>query len=494
MGTLNLFAIPGDRGKFLLAVITVLLTVSGCTLIPTYERPVPPVASQFPDVDSTQASASAATSLGWAQFFGDARLRTLIATAIDNNRDLLRATRRVEEARAVYGIQRADQYPTIGADASVNRGRTPADLSFTGGAIVASQYQVALGLRAWELDFWGRVRSLKQAALESFLASDAARCAVRVSLVAQVASSYLFERELDERIAIAQQTFVSRQESYRYARRRYEVGSSSRLDAAQAEILLNQARSELTVLGRLRAQNRNALTLLVGTPIADSTAIPLSQVEAAFVREIAPGLPSDLLINRPDVRAAEHGLKAANANIGAARAAYFPRIALTGAFGSASAELEGLFDAGSRAWNFLPSVSVPLFDGGRIQASHDLAQARRASALAEYERTVQAAFREVADALAERHWIYEQVAAQKSTLAAQIERARLARLRYDSGAASYLEVLDAERDRFAAEQALVQVRRALLASGVNLYAALGGSVSAGDEDAKRTTPSGKLNP
>lgn len=459
----------------------------GCTtLAPGHERPIPPLAAAFPNADTTKPSTIPAP--GWTQFFGDERLRTLIATAVGHNRDLLRAAHRVEEARALYGIQRADQLPTIGAAASASRSRTPADLSFTGGAVVSSQYQATLALSSWELDFWGRVASLGEAALETYLASEEARRAVLVSLVAQVANSYLYQCELDERLAIARQTLASREESYRIANRRHQVGAASKLDASQAEILLNQARAELTVLRRLRAQNNNALTLLAGMPLGDGDAVPLSRVEAGFLRDIAPGLPSDLLLGRPDVRGAEHRLKAANASIGAARAAFFPRIALTGSLGSASAELDGLFDPGSRAWNFLPSLSLPLFDGGRNRANLDLAEARRNIAVADYERTVQGAFREVADALAERRWLGEQLATQRATLAAQNERARLARLRYDNGAAAYLEVLDAERDRFAAEQALVQTRRALLASGVSLYAALGG----GDEASGKEREEGEL--
>jgi multidrug efflux system outer membrane protein len=246
------------------------------------------------------------------------------------------------------------------------------------------------------------------------------------------------------------------------------------LDAAQAEILLNQARSEWAVVARLRAQAHNALTLLVGVPLPDGGQMPLSRIEASFLRELSPGLPAGLLLDRPDIRSAEHQLLAANANIGAARAAFFPRVTLTGSTGTASGELNGLFDPGSHAWSFSPAISLPLFDGGRNQAALDLAQARRDLAVADYQRIIQEAFREVADALAGRRWLEEQVKAQRATLAAQTERARLARLRYENGAASYLEVLDAERDRFAAELELVQTRRACLASGVNLYAALGG--------------------
>jgi multidrug efflux system outer membrane protein len=318
------------------------------------------------------------------------------------------------------------------------------------------------------------VRNLTAAGLESYLATEEARRAVAISLVAQVANTYLLERELDEQIAIAQQTLTTREDSYRIAKRRYEVGYASKLDAAQAEALLNQARADRAALLLQRDQNRNTLTLLVGIPIVAPDIRPLSRIERGFVREISAGLPSNLLLNRPDVLAAEHRLKAANANIGAARAAFFPRIMLTGNLGTASVDLSSLFGAGSAVWSYAPSLTLPIFDGGRNRANLNVSEARRNLAVADYERTIQGAFREVADALAERRWLTEQVVAQRATLAAQTERAGLARLRYQNGAAPYLEVLDAERDRFAAEQALVQVRRSLLSSSVNLYAALGG--------------------
>lgn len=458
--------------------ISMLFLLAGCSLAPTFERPDTPMAEKF-NVEGLDVSpdSPAIMRLGWRQFFGDARLNELISIAIENNRDLRTAIQRVEEARALYGIQRADQLPSISAGAMGTRSRVPADLSITGRSHTSSQYQATLNLSTWELDFWGRVRNLKDAALESYLASEEARRAVQISLTAQVANVYLLERELDERLNTARQTLATREESCRIMNRRYEVGSASKLDAAQSEILLNQARLELTELERQREQSHNALTLLAGTPLAPESR-PLSQIETAFVRGISPGLPSELLLNRPDVLAAEHLLKAANANIGAARAAFFPRIALTGDLGSASTDLDGLFGADSLIWSFTPSISLPIFDGGRNQANLDLAEARRHIAVAEYERTVQGAFREVADALADRRWIARQVAVQQAIVATQAERTRLVNLRYENGATPYLEVLDAERGRFAAEQVLVQTRRTLLASVVNLYSALGGGTIA----------------
>jgi multidrug efflux system outer membrane protein len=454
------------------ALIAVL---AGCSLVPSYQRPALPTAATYPGVKGAATQITLGIEqLGWREFFKDARLQELIVQALENNRDLRIAMQRVEEARGLYGIQRADRLPSISTGAMGSRTRVPADLSPTGSAMTSDRYEATLNLSTWELDFWGRVRSLTTAGLESYLATEEARRAVTISLVAQVANTYLLERELDERTAIAQKTLATREDSYRIAKRRYEVGYASKLDATQAEALLNQARADRAALLRQRDQNHNALTLLIGVPIVVLEVQPLSRIEPGFVREISAGLPSDLLINRPDVIAAEHRLKAANANIGAARAAFFPRIVLTGNLGTASAELSGLFGAGSLIWSFSPSVTLPIFDGGRNRANLDVSEARRNLAVADYERIIQGAFREVADALAERRWLTEQVAAQQATLAAQTERVRLAGLRYQNGAAPYLEVLDAERDRFSAEQALVQVRRALLSSSVNLYAALGG--------------------
>jgi multidrug efflux system outer membrane protein len=460
-------------------LLGILIVISaGCSLAPSYKQPALPTAAVYPVVDDvTTGAGPGAGKVGWREFFTDVRLKELILQALENNRDLRIAIQRVEEARALYRIQRADLVTNINAEGAAIRSRVPSDLSVTGRAMTSSQYQADLGLSVWELDFWGRVRNLTEAALESYLATEEARRAILISLVAQVANTYLRERELDELLEIARYTIAIREESYRIARRRYEVGSASKLDAVQAETLLSQARADRALLLRQRDTNRNALTLLVGASLVPADTKPLSLIEPGFVSEISVGLPSDLLMNRPDVLAAEHRLKAANANIGAARAAFFPTIVLTGAYGTASAELSGLFATGSNAWSFAPSVKLPIFEGGRNLANLDVSEARRNQAVADYERTIQTAFREVADALAERRWLDEQIVNQRAALAAQTERTRLAGLRYQNGAAPYLEVLDAERDRFVAEQALVQARRALLSSSVNLYATLGGGTS-----------------
>lgn len=485
------------RAARLAPAILATLLAQGCvSMAPQYVRPAAPVAAVYPDpAASTAAGAAArdAARVDWRDYFTDPVLQGLIDAALTHNRDLRVALLRVEEARALYGIQRADQFPTLGAQAEGTRARTPGDLTLTGQPQVASQYQAGVGMAAWELDFWGRVRSLKDAALENYLASEAAAKAATLSLVTQVADSYLSLRELDERLALTRATIASREESLRIFRRRFEVGSISKLDLTQVETLWQQARALGADLEQARATQAHALELLTGEPLA----LPLPRADLdddSVMRDLPAGLPSDLLSNRPDIVAAEHQLRAANANIGAARAAFFPRITLTGAFGSASAELDGLFGSGSRAWNFVPSLDLPLFDAGRRGANLDLAEARRDQAVAGYERAIQGAFKDVADALSARRWLAEQVQVLRATVAAQGERARLAKLRYDHGASPYLEVLDAQRDLLAAQQTLVQTRRALLAARVGLYAALGGGTQVAPPAPAASTPQAASEP
>ena len=466
--TMAVFTLPH---RAMLAALAATLALAGCaSMAPAYAPPPLPVAAQYPETDPAGAHAP---DVAWQSYFADPRLQALIAQALASNRDIRIAALRVEEARAAYGIQRAEQFPTIALGASGSRARVPGDLSPTGRAMTSAQYQAGLNVSAWELDFWGRVRSLKDSALQTLLASDEARRAVGVALVAQVANGYLGLRELDERVALARATVDSRAESLRIFTRRFEVGSISKLDLTQVETLLSQALSLSAQLEQARAVQAHALAQLVGGPV-DLTPDTRRFDDASVLQPLHAGLPSALLTQRPDLMAAEHQLRAAQANIGAARAAFFPTISLTAAYGTASAELSGLFDSGSGAWNFAPRLVLPIFDAGRIRANMDLAEVRRDVAVANYEKSVQGAFREVADALSNRRWLALQVDIGKTTLAAQSERARLAKLRYDNGAAPYLEVLDAQRDLLTVEQQLVQTRRALLSSQVSLYAALGG--------------------
>ena len=463
---------PPLRARPILAS-TALALLAGCaSLAPEYEPPVAPVPQSY-------ASAVGASTPGredlppWRDYFTDPLLQRLIETALGNNRDLRVAALRAEEARAAFQIQRADQFPGLGLGVQGARARVPGDLNYYGQSVVGSEYRAEVGLSSWELDLWGRIRNLKDAALQQWLATDAGRQAVELALIVQVADGYLGLRELDERVAIARRTVDLRAESYRIFQRRQEVGSTSRLDLTQVQTLLTQAQALLAQLERARASQYHALAQLVG---ADPGALPARAPfdEDTVLAALQPGLPSDLLVRRPDLIAAEHQLRGAHANIGAARAAFFPRIALTGSWGTASAELDGLFESGSRAWTFLPTLSLPIFDAGRRRANLELSEVRRDIAVAQYEKSIQTAFREVADALAARHWLAEQLQVQTVARQALAERSRLAQLRYDNGSAAYLEVLDAQRNLLDAEQQLVQVRRALLSSQVALYGALGG--------------------
>ena len=465
---------PFAPRRLALALAAAALALAGCaSMAPPHETPALPVPARYAAPD-TDAAAVAAAGTGWRDYFNDPSLQALIEQALAHSRELRATALRVDEARALYGIQRADLLPTVGAQAGMERARVPGDLNLTGQPVVGSQYQAGLGLASWELDFWGRVRSLRDAALQSFLASDAARHAVTVSLVAQVANSYLALRELDERLALAEQSRASREESLRISTRRVEAGSDSRLHLTQMQTLLTQAQALVAQLELARAQQAHALDLLVGAPVAPAA----GRLDAQHMPRLRAGLPSDLLAQRPDIVAAEHQLRAANAQIGAARAAFFPRIALTGSLGSASAELGGLFDGGSTAWTFSPSLSLPIFNGGRLKNSLALAEVRRDLAVANYEQTVQQAFRDVSDALAGQQWLARQRSIAQQALTVQTERARLSQLRYDHGAAAFLDVLDAQRDLLVAQQQAVQVHRALLSSQVSLYAALGGGALA----------------
>lgn len=452
--------------RLMLLAPVVLLAACG-TLAPPYEAPPMPVPAHYP---MPAEPAGSAAPPPWRGYFTAPQLQYLITNALDNNRDLRLAALRVEQSRAAYGIANAQTLPLMALQAGTDRQRLPVDLSLTGHAGISSQYQAGTGVDSWELDFWGRLATLRDAAREDYLANDAARRAVTLALIAQVADAYFAVRELDQRIALAQRTLATRRESYRIFERRAAVGATSRLNVTQVATLLLQAQGLTAQLQQERDSRRQALQLLVGTPLA-----PMPTDDAAdSLPPLVAGLPSQLLTRRADIIAAEHQLKAEHANVGAARSAFFPQVSLTGSLGSASAELSQLFSAGSGAWRFAPSITLPLFDGGRRSAARDLAEARRDSAVASYEQTIQNAFREVSDALSARVWLADQLAVAERALQVQRERARLSQLRYDNGASPFLDVLDAQRDLLSAEQQLVQLRRAVLSAGVALYRALGG--------------------
>lgn len=469
------------RGLVLLACAI----VSACVAPPPQpEQPGRSLPDQFPSAERAPTE-SALTAINadqsWPDVFTDPDLKTLIQSALDHNSDLKAASAKVAEARAMYGIQDSGRFPTLGAGAEGTRSRVPADLSITQQAQTTGQYQAGLGVTAYELDFWGRVSSLSDAALAQYLATEEAREAFRISLIALVANTYLQALEFNERIALAKKTLATREESMRIMQRRVDLGSSSDLDLRSVQSLLVSARAELAVLERSREQNEALIQELTGH--SDVSISSLARLDAQGLdRDVPPGLPSELLVRRPDIRAAEQQLIAARASVDAARAAFLPRITLTGFAGTASNALDGLFRGASGAWSFMPSISTPLFDGGLTQSNLALAEARKHLAVANYEATIRTAFREVADALAAHHWLAVQEDAQLELVQAESERARLSSIRYDQGSASFLDVLDSQRSQFAAEQMLIQVRRARMASTVALYKALGGGQSVSDND------------
>ncbi len=477
--------------------------LAACSLTPDYVRPDTPVAAGYPataaQAGDHQTPATTVAETGWEDFFPDQRLQGLIKAALYHNRDLRTAAFRIEEARALYNIQSADQLPNLGGAVTGNRGRTPGSVSPTGTSVVGSNYQVGLNLAAFELDFFGRVRSLSDAALGQYLATEEARRAAHISVVAEVAKAYLAERAFTEQLELVQNSFNARQRSFELAKQRFDVGASSALDLRQNEVLVETARLVLLGLTRQRAQAENALTLLVGTPLNQLDLPPVTTLsKQTMVTELPAGLPSDLLIQRPDIRAAEYRLKSSNANIGAARAAFFPRISLTAGIGSASSSLSDLFESGSRTWSFMPQLVLPIFDAGRNRSNLSLAQARNHIAVADYEKTIQDAFREVADALAARATLDDEVRAQQAVATAQSQRLELADLRYKNGISSSLELLDAQRDLFAAQQNLVQTRLLRLTNGIDLYRSLGGGLYpqtiAGQADAASGDQGQAVNP
>ncbi len=450
------------------------ILLSGCSSSLLYDRPAPPVAAQWPQAAKAEGQ-RAATGLTWQQMLPDLRLQSLVQAALEHNRDMRVAVARVEEARALYGITRADRMPTLNLAASESAARIPADLSATRQALTSRHYDVALGVTAFELDFWGRVKSLSESAKASYFATEEARDAFRISLIAEVANAYLALLEMDERLTLARATLENRKELRFLVGKRRDAGLADELDFLAADGACGTAQAEVANLERGRAQAENALTLLAGKEPVD---LPPGRrlIEQDIPLDLAVEVPSEALLRRPDVRAAEHKLVAANANIGAARAAFMPRVTLSLAFGTASRTLSGLFDSGSGAWSFAPNLVQPLFDSGRTQSGVDLAEARKVIAVAEYEKTIQQAFREVADLLVAREKLFAQLGALVATEKTQNERLRLAEVRFKAGVSSYLEVLDAQRDAFTARQGAVQVRRALLSSSAQLYKALGGGI------------------
>jgi multidrug efflux system outer membrane protein len=457
--------------RMALAGASVAFALAGCmSLAPDYHRPAAPVAPDYPPLPmaaSAPASGVAAADVDWQRFFADERLKRLIALALDNSRDLRIAVLNIEQARATYDIRRTDAWPTVGV--GINAQREPGP---TGRPI--NVYAVGAAVSSWELDLFGRIRSLSDAALAQYFATAEARKAVQTSLIASIATTYFSMLADDELLRITQETLASREDTLRLTKLRFDSGVSSELEYRLAESLLESARATYAQGVRQRAIDEDALVLLVGRPLPPDLPAGLPLDAPLLTTELPSGLPSELLERRPDIRSAEQNLRAANANIGAAKAAFFPHIALTANFGTASGQLSGLFQGGTWAFTGTASALETIFDAGRNQANLDVARVNRDIAQAQYERTIQTAFREVADGLAGRATLIEQLRAQVAQANAEGIRTRLTDLRYFNGAASALDLLDARRSLFAAQQAVVQVRAAQVQNLVGLYRALGG--------------------
>jgi multidrug efflux system outer membrane protein len=479
-----------------LAAPAVLLVVAACTLTPRYQRPAAPVAPAFPAgtaaVDPVLATslasgasaapgAPAAADLGWGDVFGDERLRALVALSLKNNRDLRIAALNVELVQAQYRIQRAALLPSVTASGSVTREHLAADQSSSQQPVTATVYTVG-GALSYELDFFGRLRSLSSSAFEQYLSTEEARRAAQISLVAQVATQYLTERAQDDQLTLARKTLETVQASLQLTRRTYQAGRTSELDLRTAESQVLTAQFNLSAAQQQRDRAANALVLLVGQPLPGDLPPPTPLDAQALLAELPPGLPSEVLLRRPDVASAEHALLSANAQIGAARAAFFPSISLTAGVGSSTLDvdhgpspgLSHLFGSGTGFWNFIPRIDIPIFRGGALKASLDVAEVRTSIQVAQYERTIQTAFREVADALVSRAALDQQLEAQRQRVEAEQRRYTLSDLRYQKGVDSYLVLLTAQRDLYAAQQQLIQSRLARLTNLVDLYRALGG--------------------
>lgn len=453
----------------LLLLATALVT--SCSLDPSLDKPGVEV---VPVGFNGNASGTASADLNWRSFFTDPRLRELIDIALENNRDLRVAALNVEQARAQYGISRSALLPSIDLSASGSRRRTPGSTASGGTAVETRNFDVSVGLVSYELDLFGRVRSLNQSALQEYFASDAAQLGVRISLVAEIASQYFTERSLLEQIELSEQTLASVNQTYDLIRQRLDAGDATELDARSAEIQVRTAETNIAAYRQQLAVTRNALGFLIGTSSLPDSLPSGRTLEKGLVADLRAGVPSDLLTRRPDILEAEHRLRSANADIGAARAAFFPKITLTGGAGTTSKSLGDLFQSGSSAWAFSPQISVPIFDGGYNQANLEVAQVRKQIGIAEYEKSIQTAFREVSDGLVSRSGIDQQIESYRGLVAAQQARFDLANDRYEKGFDSYFEVLNAHQDLYAARQILIQLRRAQLTNSVNLYKALGG--------------------
>jgi multidrug efflux system outer membrane protein len=478
------------------ASIGVLTGIGGCTLEPHYQRPEAPVSQEWPtgpafagasvEASNGTTPASAAADIGWREFFTDPRLQKLIELALRHNPDARIAALNIAAARAQYQIQRADLFPTIAATGLEAVEKYPPSVlgiasASSGGAPVSGgsygtlrYYDVGIGFTSYEIDLFGRIRSLNHQRLQQYFGFIETRRSTQISLVAEVANAYLTLLADQELLRVTQDTLSSQEASYKLTKMSYDGGIDTALDLRQAETSVDTARANLAQYTRQAAQDQNALVLLLGTPLPVDLPPGAGLDEQKLLESLPANLPSDLLVRRPDILAAEHNLIAANASVGAARAAFFPSITLTGSYGTASTQLSGLFDHGSTAWTFSPQISLPIFAGGANVASLNLAKVEKNINIVQYEQAIQTAFREVADALAGRGTLDTQIAADQALVEATSESYRLSDMGFRGGVNDYLSVLDSQRSLYMAQQTLIGVKLARLQNLVTLYKALGG--------------------
>lgn len=461
--------------KLMVLIAGAVFVLGGCSLAPTYERPGAPVPAEWPGRGNATAAVDGvptAPELPWKAFFPDNNLQQVIDLALENNRDLRLAALNVARARALYGVQRVELYPGIGVTGTATKEQTAEDFTTPGTSRTSQAFGVDLGIAAWEIDFFGRIRSLKDQALQEYLATEEAARSVRIALVAGVAQAYMDLAANREHLALARSTLTVQEATLSLIKRRYEVGLSTELDLHQAEVPVETARGDIARYTMLEAQAVNALNLLAGGTVPKRL-LPGGLGAMVPPRTVTPGLPSEILLHRPDIMAAEHRLKGGYAVIGAARAAFFPSISLTTTIGTASDQLSGLFGSGSDTWNFTPGVAMPIFDP-RTWAAYRVSKAQQKILLTEYEKVIQTAFKEVADALAVQEHIGRQIAAQEALVGSLARTYELSNKRYAKGIDSYLGVLDAQRSLVEARQGLTSLELARLANEARLYAVLGG--------------------
>lgn len=462
----------------LMLLFALPVLVAGCTMVPKYSRPDMPVAASWPSGDAyhmTGTAGKAAADTAWEEYFQSAPLKKLIKRALENNRDLRVAALNIERAAAAYRIQKTNLLPTVNAGASGARTGTPENISATGKSYTSNLFKANVGVTAYELDFFGRLRSLNQAALEQYMATKEAKTGVRISLIAEVSSAYCTYLADKELLKLANETYEAQQKTYDVIQKKYKLGSGTQMDVSRAEGQVKSAKTAVIQYTRAMAQAKNAITFLAGTSVDDILNSAGTLDTLKFMGNLPAGIPSKVLTARPDIMQAEHNLKAANADIGAARAALYPSITLTGTFGVASTDLDTLFASGSRyAWNFTPAISIPIFNRGRLKATLETAKVNEKIAATQYEKALQTAFREVADQLAARGTYKQELETQQSLVDTTKNTFRLANLRYENGVDSYLTVLDAQRSLFSAQQKEVAVKQQYLINLVTLYKVLGG--------------------